>query len=217
MNFTFFGSYWEATQGLSDDDQGKMYKAIIDYAMTGIEPQLEGTMRMIYVLIKPNIDKSICNARNRAHKRTAENDCTKGLQKTTAENDCTKGTPPKDKDKEREKDKDKGERKENICESLSKIKSKYPDKVGNVVSVPDWLDADKLLFELDSSEFLRNNNNLDLEWYCDRKNYDKVLSGYYRDYIGAPRSSDEAINLQQRDYDQHDLEKLFSAANKLEV
>lgn len=63
-NLIFYASYYEAIKELPDEEQGKVYKAIIDYAMMKIEPDLSGIAKAIFVLIKPTLDASIKNYEN---------------------------------------------------------------------------------------------------------------------------------------------------------
>ena len=58
--FTFYGNYYEAiTQGLGEDEQGEVYKAIMDYAFAEKMPKLTGAALMAFKLIQPTIDASI--------------------------------------------------------------------------------------------------------------------------------------------------------------
>lgn len=58
-NFIFFASYYEAIKELPADKQGQVYKAIVDYAMEGTEPNnLKGIQKSVFILIKPYIDSS---------------------------------------------------------------------------------------------------------------------------------------------------------------
>lgn len=57
-NFIFFVSYYEAIKELPEEQQGAVYKAIVDYAMEGIEPKLKGISKSVFILIKPYIDSS---------------------------------------------------------------------------------------------------------------------------------------------------------------
>lgn len=58
-NFIFFASYYEAIKELPTEQQGAVYKAIVDYAMEGIEPShLRGIQKSVFILIKPYIDSS---------------------------------------------------------------------------------------------------------------------------------------------------------------
>jgi len=56
--FTFFKSYYESAQHLSDKDQAQFYKLIMDYMFTGEEPQLQGHLMGFWLLVKPNLDTS---------------------------------------------------------------------------------------------------------------------------------------------------------------
>lgn len=57
-NMIFFASYYEAIKELPEDKQGQVYKAIIDYAFEGVEPNLTGLAKSVFILIKPYIDSS---------------------------------------------------------------------------------------------------------------------------------------------------------------
>ena len=55
-SFIFYGSFFEALSCLEDDVRLKCYDAVIGYALTGTEPELEGVPRAVFALIKPQID-----------------------------------------------------------------------------------------------------------------------------------------------------------------
>lgn len=63
-NLIFYSSYYEAIKELPAEEQGKVYKAVVDYAMEQIEPNLSGISRAIFILIKPTLDASIKNYEN---------------------------------------------------------------------------------------------------------------------------------------------------------
>lgn len=56
--FTFFKSFREALQCLPRDQRLDVYEAIIDYALEGIEPELDGVAEGFFIAFKPNIDSS---------------------------------------------------------------------------------------------------------------------------------------------------------------
>ena len=79
-SFIFYSSFYEAINELPDEDQGPLYKAIIDYAFAGISSKnLSGVSKGFFALIKPNIDAA--NARHDAN----------------IENGKRGGRPPKEK------------------------------------------------------------------------------------------------------------------------
>ena len=65
-SFVFYKSYYEAIKELDKDSQYKIYNAIIQYALYGIDPKndtnfdtkLDANLLPIFVLIKPNIDSA---------------------------------------------------------------------------------------------------------------------------------------------------------------
>lgn len=57
--FLFLGSFYEAIKDLEDDLRHKCQDAILDYGITGIEPQIEDpVVNAIFILVKPIIDKN---------------------------------------------------------------------------------------------------------------------------------------------------------------
>jgi len=51
-----YASFIEAIRELEPDDQLTMFWAICDYGTRGIEPQLDGSKRLLWHIIKPLID-----------------------------------------------------------------------------------------------------------------------------------------------------------------
>lgn len=58
-SFIFYVSYYDAVKTLPDEEQGEMYRVLIEYAMTEVIPTLEGIKKAIFLLVKPVIDKGI--------------------------------------------------------------------------------------------------------------------------------------------------------------
>ena len=59
-SFIFYSSYYDAISELPEDEQGLIYKAIIDYAIAKKEPcNLTPACRMCFKLIKPTIDAAL--------------------------------------------------------------------------------------------------------------------------------------------------------------
>ena len=55
-SFVFYVSFLEGIEGLTDEGQLKVYKAVTNFALRGIEPtNLEGIEKSIFALIKPQI------------------------------------------------------------------------------------------------------------------------------------------------------------------
>lgn len=58
LSMTFYRSYRDALRTLPEALRVKLYDAILDYALDGIEPELDNTVAGMFMLIKPNIDNS---------------------------------------------------------------------------------------------------------------------------------------------------------------
>ena len=58
-SFVFYASFAEAMHDLNDEQYGKLMRAINEYAIFDKWPELTGTLKMLFTLIKPQIDANI--------------------------------------------------------------------------------------------------------------------------------------------------------------
>lgn len=93
-SFIFYRSFYNAISTLSDEQQLSIYRAIVEKALNGIEPELAGTAKGMYELIKPQIE---------ANQRRYENGCKGGAplgnqnaRKTTKKQPKTTKKQPND-------------------------------------------------------------------------------------------------------------------------
>lgn len=63
-SFVFFKSFFDAIQNIPKENQLEVYEALCTYSFTGEVPEIEGISKAMFILMKPNIDKS--NARYEA-------------------------------------------------------------------------------------------------------------------------------------------------------
>ena len=84
-------SYIEAARMLSDADRLAYYDALFDYGFDGIEPELTGIPAAMFLLTKPNLDKSISKSEAGAIGGTSKTEAKRKqtLSKTKANgNEC---------------------------------------------------------------------------------------------------------------------------------
>ena len=55
-SFVFYRSFYESLSELPDESVAKAMRAICDYALNGVEPDLSGIAKAVFILIKPQID-----------------------------------------------------------------------------------------------------------------------------------------------------------------
>lgn len=55
-SFVFYRSFYDAISHLPPDIQNEVYNAIFRYSFYGEDPEIDGTAKAIFTLIKPNID-----------------------------------------------------------------------------------------------------------------------------------------------------------------
>ena len=97
--FTFYASFYEAIKNLKKNaDRLKAYDAICEYAINGNEPDCEGAVKSVFVLIKPVIDTNL--ARREAGAKGG-----KAVSKTEA-NGKQNASKPQAKRKQPSSDKD---------------------------------------------------------------------------------------------------------------
>lgn len=76
-SFIFYRSFFESLSGLSLEEKAKCYDAIADYALNNCEPVLEPVTRVVFTLVKPQID---------ANKKKFENGLKGGRPSSVKEN-----------------------------------------------------------------------------------------------------------------------------------
>ncbi|MDR2044875.1 MAG: DUF6291 domain-containing protein [Clostridium sp.] len=62
-SFSFFRSYYEAGRELEDKERLAFYDAIIKHCFDGLEPSVNGTVKAMFLLCKPNISRRISRAK----------------------------------------------------------------------------------------------------------------------------------------------------------
>ena len=55
-SIVFYRSFYEAIKEIPIEQQGIVYNAIYGYALDGVEPELTGVAKAIFLLVKPQID-----------------------------------------------------------------------------------------------------------------------------------------------------------------
>ena len=60
-SFIFYRSFFEAAEDLCPEEKCAMFDAICDYALNFVEPSLEGTPKLAFRLIKPQLDANIAS------------------------------------------------------------------------------------------------------------------------------------------------------------
>lgn len=103
--FTFFRSYYEALNELSDKDKKALLVAIVDYIFADITPEFKGTKKSVWTLIEPTL--SISKAKSNSTKLKS-NQNQNEIKLKSNQNQKSNSVLPKEREKEKEKDKDKG-------------------------------------------------------------------------------------------------------------
>ncbi|MBO4419270.1 MAG: hypothetical protein J5789_05560 [Oscillospiraceae bacterium] len=67
--FTFYDSFFKAVSSLPRSRQLETYQAIAAYALYGVEPELTGSARSVFDVIRPILDASRTKAEARIRKQ----------------------------------------------------------------------------------------------------------------------------------------------------
>ena len=136
--FVFYRSFYEALCCLDKEQQAEAFKAVAEYALNGIEVELDGAAKGIFLAIKPQIDAN--NKRYMNGIKGAEYGKLGGRPKKNPIGVIDKNPigvmdeTPKEKEKEKEKVKDKEKDKDKDKEKRKTTLACYEDVKGNYLS-----------------------------------------------------------------------------------
>jgi len=57
-SFVFYRSFYTSFKQLSDEQAGRMFKCVVEYALDNVEPKLDGVEGALFELVRPQIDAS---------------------------------------------------------------------------------------------------------------------------------------------------------------
>ena len=210
--FTFFENYYESISdpenGLTDEQRGLIYNAIITYVFTGKLLELKGVCRGFFNLIRPSLDvsrsrsdsgskkanaeetdvKSESNEQQTENKRETKDDFSPFFEND--KNEQERGYKNKNKNKKNEQEREEGagggenhlSASENTERSFvqEKFFKEHPEiEVDNYPAcLASEIDFEVLSAEISKSAYLRGTRSF--AWIC--KNYRKIAQGQYRDY-----------------------------------
>ena len=105
--FTFYKSYFESLVSLPEEDQAKLLRAIVYYVFKDENPELDGILSALWILMKPNLDTSKSRSLNPQNKNKTKQKQKQNKKETKKKQTQNNDLIDKDKDKEKEEDKDK--------------------------------------------------------------------------------------------------------------
>lgn len=93
---TFYRSYYEAIKQLKSKDQLKIYQAIMEYQFDGKVPILDGFPKIVFDLIKPNIDaNNIRKAKYSGYENTEKEDTNRKQIVEELQTNCQQNVSPR--------------------------------------------------------------------------------------------------------------------------
>ena len=108
--FLAYHSYLKSIEPLSDAERGRLFTAMLEYSMTGAEPELRGAERILFPTMKANIDRDV--AKYEAKCQTQSQNGKKGGRPKKPKNPWVFSESQKSQDKEKDKEEDKDKDKE---------------------------------------------------------------------------------------------------------
>ncbi len=105
-----FTDFLDAMAPLTDEEAGRLYRAMLQYAANGTEQELSGNERYLWVIARQNMDReaeayeNMVEARREAGRRSGK---VRREQKEQTGTKTNKTNQDKDKEKDNDKDKDK--------------------------------------------------------------------------------------------------------------
>lgn len=106
--FKVFHSYLKSIEPLNDAERGRLFTAMLEYSITGVEPKLNGNERFIFPTMKANLDREVESYRNTVEANRL-NGRKGGRPSKPKESEKTHSVfeKPKESEKSQDKDKDK--------------------------------------------------------------------------------------------------------------
>ena len=110
-----FTDFLDAMAPLTDEEAGRLYRAMLQYAANGTEQELSGNERYLWVIARQNMDReaeayeNMVEARREAGRRSGK---VRREQKEQTGTKTNKTNQDKDKEKDNDKDKDKDKERE---------------------------------------------------------------------------------------------------------
>ena len=159
-SFLVYLDYAKAVEWLSDEDAGKIFKALLAYADNREEPQLDGGLRAVFAMMQNQIDRDREKYEETCEKRRANGEKGGRPPKAKAQtenqekpNGFSKKQTKHDTDTDTEKDTDTDTEKESV-------KEKAPDKPTRTRSVSRTARGNYGWVKLSDEEYSRLSNEL---------------------------------------------------------
>ncbi len=201
MNYVcLYVSYLESLAPFSDEEIGRMVRAMLIYTATGEMPLFDGNERFIWPTIKAQIDRDEAAYQERCEKNRANG--AKGgrpkNQSVITETEWFSEKPKKAKEKEKEKEKEK--KKENDSDMADKPPTRHSFSPPSVDDVREYcrekgynVDPERFVDYYTSNGWMVGRNRMK-DWKSavrnwDRKNEKEHLSNQMPDYGGEENCS----------------------------
>ena len=169
--FTFFKSYYESAQHLSNKDQAAFYKLIMDYMFTGQEPSIDGHLMGFWLLIKPNLDTSKSRSKSGQKKSKQNQNKIKTESKSSS-------SPLEDKDKDKDKD--------NKHYEYHKFLFQLKKEVLTPTKVTKTKEGLKLFKSISDKKQLKDDY---IKHQIDKKEYAQRITAFMEDYLSNKKNN----------------------------
>ena len=157
--FCAYHSILEAMEPLNDAECGRLFRACLNYSMTGAPQELCGNERFVFPGLKAQIDRDIKKYNDFAQKQS-ENGKKGGRPPKANESQKNQAFFEKPKKaKEKEKEKEKAKEKENKYNAQQKLCLEFTDDLELQKALFDWLDVRKAKRAVNTERAIQGNLN----------------------------------------------------------
>jgi len=214
-SFIIYHDYKDILADLTDEQVGKLLRAMFDYEIDQKEPNFTGSLSIAFKFIKKDLDHNLTKYKNICERNTLngkKGGAPKGNQNARKEEKTTQNNPKQPKTTLYDNDND-NIRKEVVEEkkttTTTTLKEIFPDLIEDEPLIP-FIDFEVLKKSVSESRFLKAFKFMKNSWI--NKHYSLMAQGYYKDY----KFSNEKKGFQSRKYTEEELNGLFDDLDMLD-
>ena len=212
-SFVIYYSYLENLEDLTDEQFGKLFRALFYYEINRQEPNFTGGLKIAFNFIKQDLDanlekyENICEKNRLNGLKGGRPRNPSGFQQNPKNPNGFLEKPKKPKKAEYDNDNDNENDNERDNDGFTTSLSQRFPNIGQDVCIENFFgDKDKLFEEIEKSNFLKSAN---LSFIID--NYDKVISGKY-----ATFKPQKDAGFEQRNYKKGELNQ-FDSLDEIDI
>ena len=226
-SFIIYHDYFEILSDLSDEDLGKLFRALFNYEIERQEPDFNGSLGIAFKFIKKDLDRNLIKYKNICERNTnngKKGGAPKGNQNAKKKDETTQNNPKQPKTTLYDNDNDNDNKRENTKENkyyieseintttttLKQLKTIFPDLIEDE-PLNALIDCELLMNNIKESSFLKSFKFMKVSWI--NKNYGNIIAQYYKDFLNKK----DTHGYHQRQYTEEELKSIFTDLNEINL